>query len=116
MNPERDYFRVLDIVRENYLVNGHAGVLAARPDFRKLLDHEQITVASEAALARPGIATHRVDRQSTPVLDDQEEWAHVDHRLDHTRRMQGNRPRRALRPGGGAEPRQADLPGLPGSH
>ena len=53
MNPEGDHFPVLDIVRENYLVNGHAGVLARRPEFRKLLDHEQITVAARPhALAR----------------------------------------------------------------
>ena len=36
----------MHIARQNYLVNGHAGVLAWRPDFRKLLDHEQITVAA----------------------------------------------------------------------
>ena len=68
----------VDIVRENYLVNGHVGVLAQRPDFRKLLDHEQITAA-----ARP----HTLARDCNPsrrtvwvlVLDDQEEWAHVDH-------------------------------------
>src|SRR5438270_5872723 len=56
MNSERDYSWVLDIVRENYLVNGHAGVLASRPDFRKLLDHEQITVGRAAARTDPGIA------------------------------------------------------------
>ena len=61
MNPERDYLGVLDIVRENYLVNGHAGVVAGRPH----------------ALA-PGSQPHRDDRR-VPVLDDQEEWAHVDH-------------------------------------
>ena len=68
----------LYIVHENYLVNGHAGVLASRPDFRKLLDHEQITVGRAAARTDPGIATHRDDRRVT-MLDDQEEWAHVDH-------------------------------------
>ena len=78
MNPERDYFRVLDIVRENYLVNGHAGVLASRPDFRKLLDHEQITVAGRPHALTPGSQPHRDDRRVL-VLDDQEEWAHVDH-------------------------------------
>ena len=71
-------FTPLYIVHENYLVNGHAGVLASRPDFRKLLDHEQITVAGRPHASDPGIATHRDDRRVI-VLDDQEEWAHVDH-------------------------------------
>jgi WhiB family redox-sensing transcriptional regulator len=44
---------LVDIVRENYLVNGHVGVLARRPDFRKLLDHEQITVGRAAARTDP---------------------------------------------------------------
>jgi WhiB family transcriptional regulator, redox-sensing transcriptional regulator len=44
----------LDIAREDYLLNGHAGVLAARPDFRKLLDHEQITVAERPHALAPG--------------------------------------------------------------
>ena len=66
------------IAREDYLVNGHAGVLASRPDFRKFLGHEQITVAERPhALAR-GSQPHRDDRGAF-VLDDQEEWAHVDH-------------------------------------
>jgi len=67
----------LHIARQNYLGNGHAGVLAARPDFRKLLDHEQITVLRDRT-RKPGIATHRDDRLAL-ALDDQEEWAHVDH-------------------------------------
>ncbi len=51
-HPE-SHFDPLYIVRQNYLVNGHAGVLAYRLDFRKLLDHEQITLASRPhALAR----------------------------------------------------------------
>ena len=68
----------LDIARENYLVNGHAGVLASRPDFRKLLDHEQITVAGRPHALAPGSQPHRDDRRVL-ALDDQEEWAHVDH-------------------------------------
>lgn len=68
----------LDIARQDYLVNGHAGVLASRPDFRKLLDHEQITVAGRPHALTPGSQPHRDDRR-VPVLDDQEEWAHVDH-------------------------------------
>jgi WhiB family transcriptional regulator, redox-sensing transcriptional regulator len=35
--------------------------LASRPDFRKLLDHEQITVL-RGRTREPGIATHRDDR------------------------------------------------------
>ena len=68
----------MHIARENYLVNGHAGVLASRPDFRKLLDHEQITVAERPHALAPGSQPHRDDRRLL-VLDDQEEWAHVDH-------------------------------------
>ena len=68
----------LDIARQDYLVNGHAGVLASRPDFRKLLDHERITVAGRPHALAPGSQPHRDDRR-VPVLDDQEEWAHVDH-------------------------------------
>ena len=68
----------LDIARQDYLVNGHAGVLASRPDFRKLLHHEQITVAGRPHALAPGSQPHRDDRR-VPVLDDQEEWAHVDH-------------------------------------
>jgi hypothetical protein len=51
--------------------------LASRPDFRKLLDHEQITLAS-----RPhALAWDRNPSRRPPELrlDDQEEWAHVDH-------------------------------------
>src|ERR1700752_585521 len=59
-HPECDSAR-LHIARQNYLVNGHAGVLASRPDFRKLLDHEQITVL-RGRTREPGIATHRDDR------------------------------------------------------
>ena len=68
----------MHIARENYLVNGHAGVLASRPDFRKLLDHEQITVVERPHALAPGSQPHRDDRRVL-VLDDQEEWAHVDH-------------------------------------
>ena len=68
----------MHIARENYLVNGHAGVLASRPDFRELLDHEQITVAERPHALAPGSQPHRDDRREL-ALDDQEEWAHVDH-------------------------------------
>jgi hypothetical protein len=68
----------MDIARENYLVNGHAEVLASRPDFRKLLDHEQITAAERPHALTPESQPHRDDRREL-VLDDQEEWAHVDH-------------------------------------
>src|SRR6202012_4814493 len=69
MNPERDYFRVLDIARENYLVNGHAGVLASRPDFRKLLDHEQITVAARPhTLARDRNPSRRPSGRSRSTI------------------------------------------------
>ncbi len=76
-HPESDYFW-LHIARESYLVNGHAGVLASRPDFRKLLDHEQITVAGRPHALAPESQPHRDDRGAS-MLDDQEEWAHVDH-------------------------------------
>ena len=68
----------LHIARQNYLVNGHAGVLASRPDFRKLLDHEQVTPASAAAHASPGPQPIETTVWALG-LDDQEEWAHVDH-------------------------------------
>jgi hypothetical protein len=68
----------LYIAHENYLVNGHAGVLASRPDFRKLLDHEQITVAGRPHATSPGSQSIETTVWVL-VLDDQEEWAHVDH-------------------------------------
>jgi len=36
--------------------------LASRPDFRKLLDHEQITVAGRPHVPDPGSQPHRDDR------------------------------------------------------
>jgi hypothetical protein len=68
----------LHIARQDYLTNGHAGVLASRPDFRKLLDHEQITVAGAAAHASPESQSIETTVWAL-ALDDQEEWAHVDH-------------------------------------
>jgi hypothetical protein len=68
----------LYIARENYLVNGHAGVLASRPDFRKLLDHEQITVAGRPHAPAPGSKPIETTVRAF-VPDDQEECAHVDH-------------------------------------
>jgi hypothetical protein len=56
------------------------------PNFRKLHYHEQITV-----IGWPHILTDmqsvNADRPGTRVPGDQEELGHVDHRLDHTRRL-----------------------------
>jgi len=68
---------------KNYLGNGHAGVLASSRRFRKLLDHEQITVA-----ARPhAIAPESLPIETTvaslvclikPAPTIKRSWAHVD--------------------------------------
>jgi hypothetical protein len=53
--------------------------LASRPDFRKLLDHEQVTVAKRGRTrSRPGSQPIETTVWAL-ALDDQEEWAHVDH-------------------------------------
>jgi hypothetical protein len=52
--------------------------LAWRPDFRKLLDHEQITCGCATAHASPGSQPIETTVWAL-ALDDQEEWAHVDH-------------------------------------
>jgi WhiB family redox-sensing transcriptional regulator len=57
-------FMGFHIARENYLVNDHAGVLALRPDFRKLADHEQITAVVRPHALTPGSQPHRDDRHS----------------------------------------------------
>jgi hypothetical protein len=73
---------------KNYLGNGHGGVLALGVGFRKLLDHEQITVAArphanapeshpiETTVAEP--VCHLKQMQYGPAPTIKRSWAHVD--------------------------------------
>ena len=56
------------------------------PDFRKLLCHEEVTVTGwphTLTASNPSTQTARV--YVYPAI--KRSWAHVDHRLDHTRRL-----------------------------
>ena len=82
----------MSIAHQDYVRNGHAGSWQLWSNFRKLHCHEQITAVTgwphTFTASNPSMKTARAHVCSAIKRS----WAHVDHRLDHTRRLQGDRP------------------------